>query len=72
MSDTHETPDVVAESADDVEVAEASFPVDVPEDAEIAAIEDIADAEIAAAPDPAEAEVVEIAAAPSWKRPVRP
>ena len=63
MSDTHETPDVVAESADDVEVAEASFPVDVPEDAEIAAIEDIADAEIAAAPDPAEAEVVEIAAA---------
>ncbi len=63
MSDTHETPDVVAESADDVEVAEASFPVDVPEDAEIAAIEDIADAEIAASPDPIEAEVVEIAAA---------
>jgi transcriptional antiterminator NusG len=63
VSDTHETPDVVAESADDVEVAEASFPVDVPEDAEIAAIEDIADAEIAASPDPIEAEVVEIAAA---------
>ncbi len=62
MPDTHESPDVVAASADDVDVAEASFSVDVPEDAEIAAIEEIADAEIAAAPDPAEAEVVEIAA----------
>jgi transcriptional antiterminator NusG len=62
VSDTHENPDVVADSARNAEAAEADLPFDAPDEAQLAAIEDIAEGAIDAAPDEAEAELVELAA----------